>query len=158
MDPSTGCKSCEVGTYSSGGTVSSCVSCPGGKSVAAGQGSSETDCFWSKCNKSMIHFAITLAKNHRALRVQSIIIYKGHNKVAPKYTGIYYIQLIVLFHSKREGYSIMEDLCSLPRSLRRWQVPRPSKRMYTMCTRNIQPWRNYFVVFELSCSENSGSW
>ena len=109
MDPSTGCESCEVGTYSPGGTVSSCVSCPGGKSVAAGQGSLETDCFWSKCNKSIINFEIILAKNHRALREQSIMIYNGHDEVAPKYGSIYYIQLIVLFHSKRDEYSIMED-------------------------------------------------
>ena len=49
LHQATGCQSCEVGTFSPGGTVSSCVSCSEGKSVAAGQGSSESDCSWSKC-------------------------------------------------------------------------------------------------------------
>ena len=48
LNQATGCHSCEVGTYSTGGTVSSCLSCPEGKSVAAGQGILGSDCSFCK--------------------------------------------------------------------------------------------------------------
>ena len=48
LDQVNGCTLCAQGTYSAGGTVSSCLSCPEGKSVATGQGILESDCSWSK--------------------------------------------------------------------------------------------------------------
>ena len=60
LNQATGCQSCGVGTFSPGGTVSSCVSCPEGKSVAAGQGSSESDCSWSKCTTDFIDRCIEI--------------------------------------------------------------------------------------------------
>ena len=48
LNEATGCQSCEVGTYSAGGTVSQCSNCPSGKTVARGNGGSESDCTWSK--------------------------------------------------------------------------------------------------------------
>ena len=48
LDQIHGCRQCSKGTYSSGGTTSSCSNCPTGKTVAAGTGSFESDCYWSK--------------------------------------------------------------------------------------------------------------
>ena len=43
-----GCTTCGEGTYSAGGTVSLCSNCPSGKTVGRGDGSSQSDCSWSK--------------------------------------------------------------------------------------------------------------
>ena len=49
LDQVHGCRQCSEGTYSSGGTTSSCSNCPTGKTVAAGSGTSQADCYWSEC-------------------------------------------------------------------------------------------------------------
>ena len=55
LNEATGCQSCEVGTYNAGGTVSQCSNCPSGKTVARGNGGSESDCTWSKSGFEFIH-------------------------------------------------------------------------------------------------------
>ncbi|KAL5246830.1 hypothetical protein ACHWQZ_G018880 [Mnemiopsis leidyi] len=49
FDQGQGCRQCSEGTYSSGGTTSSCSNCPTGKTVAAGSGTSQSDCTWVPC-------------------------------------------------------------------------------------------------------------
>ncbi|KAL5246618.1 hypothetical protein ACHWQZ_G018733 [Mnemiopsis leidyi] len=49
LDQVQGCRQCSEGTYSSGGTTSSCYNCPTGKTVAAGSGTSQSDCYWMPC-------------------------------------------------------------------------------------------------------------
>ncbi|KAL5246540.1 hypothetical protein ACHWQZ_G018681 [Mnemiopsis leidyi] len=49
LDQVEGCIQCGEGTYSSGGTTSSCSNCPTGKTVEAGSGTSESDCTWIPC-------------------------------------------------------------------------------------------------------------
>ncbi|XP_063677768.1 SCO-spondin-like [Bolinopsis microptera] len=49
IDQENGCTPCEEGTYSPGGSASSCSNCPSGKEVAPGYiGSSENDCSFNK--------------------------------------------------------------------------------------------------------------
>lgn len=50
----------KTGTYSAGGTVSSCTGCPTGKTVPAGQGLILTDCIWSK-QKRFTKFPLSFA-------------------------------------------------------------------------------------------------
>ncbi|KAL5246604.1 hypothetical protein ACHWQZ_G018723 [Mnemiopsis leidyi] len=49
LDQVQGCRQCSEGTYNSGGTTSSCYNCPTGKTVAAGSGTSQSDCYWIPC-------------------------------------------------------------------------------------------------------------
>ena len=55
-----GYKPCREGTYSPEEIVSVCVSCPAGKTVASGVGSSESDCSWSKSGYFIIYVIITI--------------------------------------------------------------------------------------------------
>ena len=48
LDQTTGCKNCLADHWSAGGQVAQCTQCPADKGVAAGAGTSETDCTWSK--------------------------------------------------------------------------------------------------------------
>ena len=55
LDIATGCHPCGEGTFSAGGTTSSCTCCPQGKTVEEGKGLSETDC--SPC-KIFLSYAV----------------------------------------------------------------------------------------------------
>ena len=49
LDQATGCQLCDADTWGSpGSTSATCTPCPTDKGVAAGAGSSEGDCTWSK--------------------------------------------------------------------------------------------------------------
>ena len=48
LDQNDGCLECGTGTYSPGGTTSSCTSCPDGKSSLAGTAIQESDCTWGE--------------------------------------------------------------------------------------------------------------
>ena len=69
LNEATGCQSCEVGTYSAGGTVSQCSNCPSGKTVARGNGGSESDCTWSKSGFEFIHQIWRLGTTYQLRRV-----------------------------------------------------------------------------------------
>lgn len=49
MDSSTGCTACPEGSFSPGGSVSSCSPCPVGRTVASGEGTCEASCVWLAC-------------------------------------------------------------------------------------------------------------
>ena len=44
----TGCLACGQNTFAPSGVKTSCTSCPTGKTVLSGQGSSLSDCSWGK--------------------------------------------------------------------------------------------------------------
>ncbi|XP_063680108.1 uncharacterized protein LOC134815500 [Bolinopsis microptera] len=47
---SSGCQDCLVDTYSGGEFVTSCTSCPSGKTVSSGSGTNIVDCEWMPCD------------------------------------------------------------------------------------------------------------
>ena len=48
FDSDSGCQDCLVDTYSGGEFVTSCTSCPSGKTVSSGSGTNIEDCEWSE--------------------------------------------------------------------------------------------------------------
>ena len=48
FDSDSGCHDCLVDTYSGGEFVTSCTSCPSGKTVSSGSGTNIEDCEWSE--------------------------------------------------------------------------------------------------------------
>ena len=50
IDNDSGCQDCLVDTYSRGEFVTSCTSCPSGKTVSSGSGTNIEDCEWSEFN------------------------------------------------------------------------------------------------------------
>ncbi|KAL5269710.1 hypothetical protein ACHWQZ_G003239 [Mnemiopsis leidyi] len=49
LDQAVGCLNCLEDTWSAGGSVGSCTSCPDGKGVSSGAGNSEDSCTWKPC-------------------------------------------------------------------------------------------------------------
>ena len=129
LHQATGCQSCGVGTFSPGGTVSSCVSCPEGKSVAAGQGSSESDCSWSKCT---VH--CTTALINRYLETEVLILAMELSS----WTFLFYINIIIFFLNKIVTTTLSQFPVKVVITLTKWADVHHVEKEHTALEEQLQ--------------------